>query len=165
MDERHLESTYRWLQSADLRRRLDSLTAPTREGNAEYWRRHWADPRREDYAIVDAAERHIGNCGLSSIDLRRRKAELWIYLGEQRTSGAGGAAARALLRRGFDELGLNRVYARVLATNQPAQRFFERLGFVLEGRWREDTVVDGVFDDSLWFSLLARELPLQRDRP
>jgi RimJ/RimL family protein N-acetyltransferase len=156
MGEQHLESTYCWLRSAELRRQIDSLAEPTRDGNAAYWRRRWADPAREDYAIHEGG-RHIGNCGLTSIDPARRKAELWIYLGESRGGGAGRAAAEALLARGFEALGLNRVYVRVLATNERAQRFFQRLGFVPEGRWRQDTLVDAAFVDSLWFSLLAAE--------
>jgi RimJ/RimL family protein N-acetyltransferase len=133
------------------------LGAPPAETNAAHWRAHWANPAREDYAIEDQAGLHRGNCGLCNIDRRRRKAEIWAYIGDGRGSGLGMAAVERLLRRGFEELGLNRIYLRVLTDNPEAERFWRRFGFQPEGRWREDTLLDGKFVDSLWFSLLARE--------
>jgi len=166
MDASHLSATLRWLQDPELRRQVDSLSAPTEETNAAYWRVRWRDPEREDYAILALDDRHVGNCGLCHIDRHRRKAELWIYLGEAtaRGRGIGRAAVEALLRRAFDELGLYRVYLRVAADNPAAARFYERLGFLAEGRWRADTWHDGRPVDSLWYSLLAGE-PFGRFQP
>lgn len=82
MSEAHLPATYRWLSgSSELRRQIDSLRAPTLQGNIEYWHAKWRDATREDYAIVNAVQEHIGNCGLCDIDHQRHKAQLWIYLG------------------------------------------------------------------------------------
>jgi RimJ/RimL family protein N-acetyltransferase len=157
MDSAHVERTHEWLQDPSLRAQVDTLEAPTREQNAAYWRARLADPTREDYAVLDGDGVHVGNCGLANLDRPRAKAELWIYLGQRRGAGLGQAAARRLISRAFDELRLNRVYVRVLATNAGAERFFRALGFVPEGRWREDTLVNQSFVDSLWLSLLARE--------
>jgi RimJ/RimL family protein N-acetyltransferase len=159
MGETHLAATLAWLRDPMLRRQLDTFGEPTADGNAAYWRAHWADPTREDYAILDGAGRHVGNCGLCHIDPRRRKAELWIYVGESTTrgSGVGSSAVEALLARAFDGLRLNRIYLRVVADNPAAERFYLRLGFVPEGRWRQDTWHDDEPVDSLWFSILAAE--------
>src|SRR5260370_20442340 len=46
MGEEHLAATVNWLQDADLRRRLDTVEAPTAEGNRSYWRGRWADDRQ-----------------------------------------------------------------------------------------------------------------------
>jgi RimJ/RimL family protein N-acetyltransferase len=166
LGEEHLDATLGWLSDPALRRQIDSLGQPTAATNAAYWRAQWADPRREDYAILHAAGRHVGNCGLTGIDRSRRKAELWIYLGDSaaRGAGSGASAVRLLLRRAFDELELNRVYLRVLANNPAAERFYRRLGFVAEGRWRADTWQDGRPVDALWFSMLADEYRAQATR-
>ena len=155
--EDHLEATLGWLQDPGLRCQLDTLAEPTAAANTAYWRANVADPSREDYAILDGDGRHQGNCGLRDIDRQRRKAQIWAYVGEQRGSGLGWAAVQRLLTRGFDELGLNRVYLRVLADNPGAERFWQRLGFRLEGQARQDTCLDGRFVDSRWYSMLAEE--------
>lgn len=153
----HVEQTWRWLQDAALRRAIDCIEPPAREGNAAYWQAKFVDLSREDYAIVHRAAGHVGNAGLHSIDHARRKAELWIYLGTQRGQGIGASAVALLLRRGFGALDLNRIALRVLADNIPAQRLYAKFGFVEEGRGREDTVMEGAVVDAVWYGLLRRD--------
>lgn len=158
MGMEHVDATCGWLMhSAELRRQIDSLDVPDPEGNRAYWQRKFKDGSREDYAILDDENRHVGNCGLTGIDLRRGKAELWIYLGEARGKGAGQAALQLLLERAFSGLGLSRVHLRVVASNERALAFYERAGFSIEGRARGDTIHDGVRLDSILLSLLAEE--------
>lgn len=153
----HLLQTQRWLQDERLRRQIDCLAPPAEEENKQYWENCWRDTTREDYAILDDSGLHIGNCGLCSIDKKRKKCEIWIYIGIDQGKGWGSAAAQKLIERAFDELSLERVYLRVLATNTVAARFYEKLGFVYEGRWRGDTILDQDRIDSLWYSMLRNE--------
>lgn len=151
----HIEATYEWLtNSAELRAQIDCLEPPTREGNREYWTRRALDHSREDYAITTSGRLHVGNCGLAGIDRARKKAELWIYLGAARGTGSGTQAVRALLRRAFEELHLHRVYLRVVSDNPRALMFYERLGFVIEGRFRDDTRHGDHWIDSVYLSIL-----------
>lgn len=158
MSEQHLASTCHWLQeSSVLREQVDCLTSPTEEGNQAYWYERWNDKTREEYGIHSADGVHVGNCGLSNIDLHRRKAELWIYLGVSRGMGLGTAALQQLLAKGFREIGLNRISLRVVASNSAAANFYLRNGFVMEGQLRHDTLQSGVWIDSLLMSMLASE--------
>lgn len=159
MADCHLPNTYRWLHdSAELRRQVDCLEAPTEEGNQAYWRANWQNSRREDYAIVAIADnRHIGNCGLCDIDASRKKAQLWIYLGDSYGEGTGTAAVDQLLTRAFGALELDRVYLRVVASNPRALRFYQKLGFVEEGVSRQDTIADGCPVDAICMSMLKSE--------
>ena len=150
-----LDATWRWLQDAELRAQIDSADAPSEDGNRRYWERRLADPRERAFAIVRDGE-HVGNCGLI-VEALRRKAELWIYLGTGRGSGVGAAAVEQLLRVAFEELGLNRVFLRALASNDGAVRFWRSRGFVEEGRARADTWIGGKPVDSIWFSMLRDE--------
>jgi RimJ/RimL family protein N-acetyltransferase len=165
--EEHLETTRRWLtNSAGLREQIDCLSAPTRSENEAYWRAKWQDTAREDYAILDEAANYAGNCGLSEIDRKRKKAQLWIYLGDLRGQGIGRQAVRALLSRAFGELVLERVYIRVLAINPRAYAFYKTLGFVEEGRLRHDTVQNSEYVDSFLLSMLSSEFQkLESDSP
>jgi len=156
--EEHLETTRRWLtNSAGLREQIDCLSAPTRLENETYWRAKWQDATREDYAIIDEASDHVGNCGLCEIDRKRKKAQLWIYLGELQGRGIGRRAVCDLLSRAFGELALERIYLRVLATNPRAYAFYKTLGFVEEGRLRHDTVQNSEYVDSFLLSMLCSE--------
>jgi len=156
--EEHLEMTRRWLtSSAGLREQIDCLSPPTPLENETYWRAKWQDSTREDYAIVDEAANHVGNCGLCEIDRKRKKAQLWIYLGDFQGRGIGRRAVCALLSRAFEELTLERIYLRVLATNPRAYAFYKTLGFVEEGRLRHDTVQNCKFVDSYLLSMLSGE--------
>lgn len=156
MTEAHLEATRRWLSDAGLRAQVDCLEPPTPTGNRTLWQARWARADREDFAIL-AADRHVGNCGLCDIDQGRRKAQLWIYLGEGRAQGIGRQALRLLLRRAFVELGLNRVYLRVVADNPRAAAFYRNHGFADEGRLRADSLRAGHAVDALCLAMLADE--------
>jgi RimJ/RimL family protein N-acetyltransferase len=164
--EEHLETTLHWLtNSARLREQIDCLSALSRLDNETYWRAKWKDETREDYAIIDNVVGHAGNCGLREIDWNRKKAQLWIYLGDWVGKGIGGKTVRALLARAFDELSLHRVYLRVLATNPRAYAFYKTLGFVDEGRLRHDTVQGNEYVDSLLLSMLSDEFKISRFGP
>jgi RimJ/RimL family protein N-acetyltransferase len=165
MDEEHIDRTCSWLaQSAALRAQIDSLDVPTLDGNRLYWQQKLQDKSREDYAILAGASRHVGNCGLVAIDARRRKAELWIYLGETLGRGVGAKALRLLLSRAFDDLKLHRVYIRVVATNPRALAFYLRAGFKVEGHARSDTIQDGKRLDSTLLSILSEEFGPRQDQ-
>lgn len=157
MDPSHLEATCRWLSDPRLRRQIDSLEAPTPDRNREYWSVRWNDVTQETFAILSSEGEHVGNCGLVKIDEARSKAELWIYLGQARGRGVGTRAVSLLLQRGFEGLGLNRIYLRVVSDNARAIEFYRRLGFTVEGTSRQDTVHEGTRLDSVWMSMLAAE--------
>jgi RimJ/RimL family protein N-acetyltransferase len=158
MSEEHLPATLKWLtESQDLRRQIDCLSIPSQHGHWQYWQKKWSDVSREDYAILNAHAVHVGNCGLCDLDLPRRKAQLWIYLGDSYGAGNGTAAAAQLLHRAFVCLALNRVYLRVVAENLEALRFYERIGFVREGILRHDTIHEGMYVDSLLMAMLAND--------
>jgi RimJ/RimL family protein N-acetyltransferase len=157
MGEEHLDQTLEWLADPELRAQIDSLSEPDPAGHGSYWRGKWADPQRRDFAILSPARIHVGNCGLCDIDTRRRKAELWIYLGGQRARGTGSRALSELLQVAFSELELNRVYLRVVADNPRALAFYGGLGFTREGCLRQDTFREGRFVDSIVMSILVDE--------
>lgn len=157
MNEAHLASTLTWLSESErLRRQIDSMSAPTAAGNVAYWQANWSNRTRRDFAIVDR-ETHVGNCGLCNIDEVRKKCELWIYLGGGYGGGSGTQAVELLLAHSFRELQLNRTYLRVVSDNPRALTFYKRIGFVEEGRFRQDTRHGDTYVDSIWLAILASE--------
>ena len=98
---------------------------------------------------------HVGNVWLWAVDERHRKAELRIVIGERdaRGRGVGTEAIDGLCDLAFEQRGLHRVYAYVLANNPRARRSFERAGFAVEGTLRDDRWIGEQFVDTY---LLAR---------
>ena len=66
-------------------------------------------------------------------------------------------AARALLQWAFDTLDMNRVQAETDTRNAASARVLEKLGFVREGTFREDCVVNGEVSDSWVYGLIRRD--------
>jgi RimJ/RimL family protein N-acetyltransferase len=105
-------------------------------------------------------EAFIGWCSLNRWNPDHRTASLG-YCFDAAAWGHGYAteAARALLGWAFDTLDLNRVQALTDTRNTASARVLEKLGFVREGRLREDCVVDGEVSDSWVYGLLRRDWP------
>src|SRR5206468_3077409 len=90
--------------------------------------------------VVREGEKFIGAVGLHQIDSRNRHAGLGVALGDRTAWGKGyGTEATALLvRHAFCTLNLNRVWLEVYEYNARAVRAYEKVGFRLEGRLRQD---------------------------
>ena len=108
----------------------------------------------------ERAGRLLGACGLCYIDWVNRTADFSIYIGaDDRYIDQQWApdAAATLIRYGFEELGLNRLWSEIYAFDTPKTAFFNRLGFQLDGRHRQTHWAEGAWHDSLYFSLLASD--------
>jgi len=111
------------------------------------------------YVVADAEDRCLGHVGLYKIDHRVRSAEFAIMLGEKRTwgTGLGRACTQFMLRFGFDELQLHRIYLEVLETNARAKKLYTSLGFQLEGTLRQAQWKSGRWLDVHVMALLEDE--------
>ena len=112
------------------------------------------------YAIVEKeTDRFIGTCALMRLDPKNHHSECAIVIGEKDAwgRGYGKEALGLLLRYGFEELNLHRIYLRVFSFNERAIRLYLRLGFVEEGRQREALYRFGQWHDVIMMGLLRRE--------
>ena len=157
MNKSHFAATCKWLLDSSLRDAVDCSKPPTPEENTVYWNAHLKNSDEINFAILDETGTHVGNCGLRGIDRNRKKAELWIYLGEKRGKGIGGPAVQTLLETGFKKLKLDRIFVRVLEPNKLARNFFKLLSFKEEGRFRHDTIQNKKSVNSVFFSMLSSE--------
>ena len=64
---------------------------------------------------------------------------------------------KALVKYGFEKLGLNRVEIRVLKRNKKSAAIPRRLKFKEEGIFRQKVLMNGVFYDEILFSYLRQE--------
>jgi len=100
----------------------------------------------------------IGMIGLRWSALPHHAAELSMWLGKPYWGqGYGTDAIRVLLRYAFRELGLHKIFLRVLVSNTRAIRCYEKCGFKREGLHRQELYVGGQWHDLIYMGLLASE--------
>ncbi len=104
----------------------------------------------------------IGCCGLTYINWKEGCGEVSIYIGEEKWQGKRYAtdALQILLKYGFHELRLHRIYAVIFEYNEASIKFFEKNGFKFEGKHREARFWNGKFHDELVYGILDYEYPV-----
>jgi RimJ/RimL family protein N-acetyltransferase len=155
-----------WLNDPEVRRHL-ALIYPMSVAHEEQWLEEQlkAEPALQAFVIearpsgADTLWQPVGVIGFHAIDWRSRAGELGLFIGEKSfwNAGHGTDAVRTLVRWGFRELNLNRVFLRVFEDNAAAIRCYEKTGFRLEGRLRQDRYQDGRYLDTLVMGLLREE--------
>lgn len=112
------------------------------------------------FAIVDHQGNLLGAAGLCYIDWVNRTADFSIYIGHEGLyidDQLAPDAATTMIRYAFAELGLNRLWSEIYAFDDAKAKFFNRLGFSLDGRHRHTHWAENAWHDSLFFSLLASD--------
>lgn len=100
----------------------------------------------------------IGTCTLAGLDAGNRRAELGFALARTHwRRGYMSEALPALLRFGFGEMHLHRVWADIDPRNTASIRVLERLGFRREGLLREHYLVQGEPQHAVVYGLLRSE--------
>jgi ribosomal-protein-alanine N-acetyltransferase len=92
----------------------------------------------------------IGECDLSEIDTHHGRAEVGFLFGRRHwAQGYAFEAVERVIHYGFNDLGLERLWARFHKGNEASKRLLERLGFTYEGCLRSHVVRDGERRDCL----------------
>jgi RimJ/RimL family protein N-acetyltransferase len=117
-------------------------------------------PRRKWQLAVTLKDdgRFVGNCGVRITDPELREGDIGYELHPDYWGrGYATEAARAVLRFGFEQAGLHRVWAECVADNVGSQRVLEKLGLRREARFREHRWYKGRWWDTLIYAMLEHE--------
>ncbi len=97
----------------------------------------------------------IGSAGLRDIDPEHLQAELGFWIGlEWWGRGYAREAAAAVIRFGFESLGLNRIYAHHMSRNPAAGKVLTAAGMQREGLLRQRVRKWGVFEDVVLYAVV-----------
>lgn len=144
----------------------EPLTLPrVRHNIAERRREARAGTRYDLTVVLQSTRRVVGRVALKRVDRKNRQAEIAYWFGPQFWGvGLATEAAWTLCRAGFADLGLHRIAAGVFGFNKRSVALLERLGFRLEGSFRDAVRHNGRWVPELRFGLLRGELtnPLNR---
>lgn len=112
--------------------------------------------RSVDFAVeLRQSEDFIGSCGVRDVDQEHSQAEIWFWIGHAWWGqGYASEAAGALLRYGFRELRLNRMYAYHMVRNPASGAVLRKLGMKQEGILRQRVRKWGVFEDVALYAVL-----------
>ena len=146
-----------------------NIPHPYPDGAAEAWIEHqakaWAEGTAASFLIIAReGETLVGGIGMRLVpEHRRAEMGYWIAVPHW-NRGYCTEAAAALLRYGFEDLGLERVHASHFANNPASGRVMEKLGMRREGRRRRQILKWGEFLDLDDYGILADEWRAQKER-
>jgi RimJ/RimL family protein N-acetyltransferase len=151
------------LQCREIAANTRTIPHPYPEGAALVWINTHADLWRLGKAAIFAIclreepDRPIGAIGMH-IDAEHEHAEMGYWIDpECWRGGICTEAARRLLAFGFQELGLHRIHAHHLARNPASGRVLQKIGMQREGLFREHVRKWGVFEDAVFYAMLASD--------
>ena len=138
------------------------LPYPYQEKDAVFWI-HMADQGLADRSRFIFALRlkpdnlFIGGMGLT-LAKEHRRAEMGYWVGEPYwNNGFASEAAAAVLKFGFEQLNLNKIYATHLDTNPASGKVMTKNGMVREGVLKEHILKEGAFRTLVQYALLRKD--------
>jgi RimJ/RimL family protein N-acetyltransferase len=153
-----LPNYVRWLTDPEVLLYFGKYLPMNLDQEEDWYHRQRDDPTVLNLAITYEGE-HIGGTGFQHLNHRERNAEVGLFIGEKSLwdQGLGQDTLATMLRYGFEQLNLHRIYLRVFAENQRGIRAYEKVGFVTEGRLRQVVWRHGRWHDILIMSVLYPE--------
>ena len=148
------ENIVRWRNKDIVRNNLFN-TSPITHDDHRKWLENYVYTGKCHQFIIHAEDTPIGSIFLKNIDQKNYKAEFGIFIGEESLigKGYGTTAANIITNYGFNSLQLNKIYLLVFAENHRAVRSYEKVGFVQEGLFRRDQMVNGEFKDVITMAI------------
>jgi len=160
LEQKHSAKMFEWINTKELVEFNSYFKEVSLEDHNKWFERVRQDKSMSIFAIELANGEFIGTCQLHSIHPVYRNAELQIRIGEAQEHGKsyGTKACRLLLKHGFEDLNLKRIYLSVFEGNERAVRLYKKLGFKEEGLFREHCFINGKFVNLVMMGLLKNEL-------
>ena len=154
----------RWQRDTEFIRLADSDPAQmSSQKKIKAWFEEQAEkglrPERYNFSVHTLAEeKHIGFLGVW-VDLIHSEAWVGLGIGEREfwSKGYGSDMMRLCQQFVFTELGIERLSLALHSYNARALRSYEKCGFRLEGRTRQDVLKEGERSDTLWMGILREE--------
>ena len=160
-DESNLEKMRSWRNNPEFRQYYREYRVLSRKDQIRWWKEKVLEDDSWQYFVVkpiDDSEKIIGFAGLTYIHPIYRTGEFAITIAESdyQRNGYGSDALRTLIRYGFEELNLNRIWCEVYSNNS-ALDVYRHIGFKDEGVLRQTVYKNGKYLDSHILSMLKSD--------
>lgn len=139
-----------------------NIPHPYEDGVAEKWIA--SHPERfqkgevANFAICESESGKLIGAMTLFFNLEYERAEIGYWIGKPYWGkGYCSEAARAIVRYGFEQRGLNRIFGEYMASNPASGRVMEKIGMKCEGRLRQHVKKWGELEDMIVYSILKSE--------
>ncbi len=168
IDENDLELLHKWENDPEVTYFLnaDRYRSMSHEEIQRRYRQIRMDPTMELFIIETLRGERIGMIGYDNFSVERRSFRVYIGIGEKQywNQGYGTDAMCALLRYGFSNLQVERIYLSVYDFNDRAIAAYRKCGYKVDGVRRNVALVDGQWCDSIEMSVTAADFERQMQR-
>lgn len=136
-----------WRNRPEIRKLMFTTHEISTEEHYAYFERSWNDLTKRHLLCVAEDGTPVGVVNLNGIDVRNRNAFWGFYSGDPSQRGIGTWMGYLALNYAFDVLELHKLMGEVLSTNEPSLHFHKKLGFQLEGVFKEQVLTPEGFAD------------------
>lgn len=154
------DNIVKWRNKPEVKKNFCIQDDLTRQDHLRWFTNKIQTGEVEQFIIIDRTTNSpVGSTYLRDIDMKNKKAEFGIFIGEDsaRNKGIGTDTASLMLQYGFKELQLNKIFLRVFSDNLRAIRAYEKVGFTNEGIAREDIrLPNGKYQDIMFMAKLNK---------
>lgn len=149
----------KWLNNPKVNKFIgDELGKKTNLKKQKEWFAEYQTDKNKIFFTVCDDSKPIGFMGLSNISKINRNADLFIAIGEDdyRGKGIGKIAMKWIIDYGFNKLKLHKINLGVIKDNTPAVNLYKSLGFVIEGKMKDEVFYKGKFYDFLSMAIFNK---------
>ena len=164
MEESDADALFPLINDADVAINMLSVPHPYPEDAYVPWIRQSREAmeRKEMYEtaiVLKETGLPIGACTIMNISWGHMRAEIGYWLGKPYWGqGYMTEAVKGMLRFGFEELGLERIYAICFKRNKASARVLEKAGLKYEGLMRHGVKKGDEFLDVPLFGIIREDL-------
>lgn len=156
-----LQKRAEWVNDPEVQATLNFVHYPVSLARMEKWFDNILyDLSRRDFSVYTIKRNeYIGFCGFINIDNLVMKAELYVTIGKKEywNGGYGTDTYKTIMKYGFIELGLNKIYGYQLEKNIGAHKVVQKLGWQRDGLLRHDIFSHGKIKNRYVVSILRED--------
>ena len=160
VEEEHLKTLMGWRNDPKFRQYYREYRVLTLEDKYKWWKDKILNDNTWQFFVVKPIDKDIviGSIGLTYIHPIYKTAEFSITIGHEnyRGGGYGSDALRTIVKHGFEQLNLNRIWCEVYSNND-AIGVYRHIGFKDEGTQRQTVFKNGEYLDSHLLGMLRSD--------
>lgn len=155
LKETDLRTVLTWRNSERIKQHMYTNHTITWKEHLDWFKRVKNDPHTKIFLLYNKNQ-PLGLVNFKQIDLKHSRCYWGFYIGEENApKGSGTIMGLLALDYIFHEIGLHKVCAEVIETNERSYFYHQKLGFETEGRFKQHLWKDDRFIDVISFALFA----------